>query len=450
MARKKQGRFSRYIRPATYLIDLSIINFLVIREISNNMPSEWLCLLISITWVIISIFSRFYNIYRYTPEIKILNLLLVQFFLFLLAMFSISGIFPLLEIAPKTILLFIIYASLAIGLIKFSIYYFMLKFRADFGGNYRRTVIIGNGVESQGLERFFDEKTGTGYRHIKTIRPTKNEDLSKHFKFILEENIDEIYCSLPSLSQSQIKKIIDFAENNLKTIKFVPSFENLYSKKLKHETYDYVPVLSLRRILLEDPFNNFVKRLFDILFSLIVFCCLLSWLTPLLAIIIKTESKGPVFFKQARNGYNFKQFYCYKFRSMKINSKADSMQATRNDKRLTKVGAFLRKTSIDELPQFFNVLAGNMSVVGPRPHMIKENEKYLKSIDKFMVRHFIKPGITGLAQVKGYRGEIESNSDIVNRIKFDVNYIENWSLLLDVKIITLTVFNLFKGEKKAY
>ena len=450
MARKKQGRFSRYIRPITYLIDLSIINFLVIREILNNIPDVWLCVLISIVWILIAIFSRFYNIYRYTPEIKILNLLLIQFTLFLLAIFSVSGIFPLLEIVPKTILLFTLYAALSIGLIKFSIYYFMLKFRADFGGNYRRTVIIGNGAESYGLERFFDEKTGTGYRHIKTITPSKNEDLSKYFKFILEENIDEIYCSLPSLSQSQIKKIIDFAENNLKTIKFVPSFENLYSKKLKHETYDYVPVLSLRKILLEDPFNNFVKRLFDILFSLILVCCVLSWLTPLLAIIIKAESRGPVFFKQARNGYNFKQFYCYKFRSMKTNSKADSMQATRNDKRLTKVGTFLRKTSIDEFPQFFNVLAGNMSVVGPRPHMIKENEKYLKTIDKFMVRHFIKPGITGLAQVNGYRGEIETNSDIVNRIKFDVNYIENWSLLLDVKIITLTAFNLFRGEKKAY
>ena len=278
----------------------------------------------------------------------------------------------------------------------------------------------------------------------------KNEDLNKHFKFILEENIDEIYCSLSSLSQSQIKEIVDFSENNLKTIKFVPSFENLYSKKLKYETYDFVPVLSLRNILLEEPFNKSVKRVFDILFSLFVVCCVLSWLIPLLAIIIKAESNGPIFFKQERNGYNFKRFYCYKFRSMKINSEADSMQATKNDKRLTKVGAFLRKTSIDEFPQFFNVLAGNMSVVGPRPHMIKENEKYLKTIDKFMVRHFIKPGITGLAQVNGYRGEIESNSDIVNRIKFDINYIENWSLLLDLKIIILTLFNSFKGEKKAY
>tara|TARA_Y100000746_G_scaffold28251_2_gene21459 strand:+ start:14544 stop:15902 length:1359 start_codon:yes stop_codon:yes gene_type:complete len=452
MARKKQGRFSRYIRPITYLIDLYIINFLGIKYIFNNelLQPYWFFIIVSASWIIISVFSRFYNVYRYTPEIRILNLLLIQCILFLMTIFSVSGIFPFLNISPNQILIFVLYSGAFIGAIKFSIYYFMLKFRADFGGNYRRTIIIGNGAESNSLEKFFQEKTSTGYRHIKTILPNNEEDIEKHFDFILEEKIDEIYCSLPSLSKTQIKTIIDFAENNLKTVKFIPSFENLYSKKLKYETYDYVPVLSLRNILLEEPFNKFIKRLFDIVFSLFIIVCVLSWLTPILAVIIKSESKGTIFFRQIRNGYNFKQFYCYKFRSMKINAEADTAQATRNDKRLTRVGAFLRKTSIDELPQFFNVLAGNMSVVGPRPHMVNENEKYLKSIDKFMVRHFIKPGITGLAQVNGYRGEIEIQSDIVNRIKYDINYIENWSLLLDIKIIILTVFNSLRGEKKAY
>ena len=452
MARKKQGRFSRYIRPITYLIDLYIINFLAIKYIFNNelLQSYWFFIIVSASWIVISIFSRFYNVYRYTPEIRILNLLLIQCILFLMTIFSISGIFPFLNISPNQILIFVLYSGVFIGTIKFLIYYFMLKFRADFGGNYRRTIIIGNGAESNSLEKFFQEKTSTGYRHIKTILPNKEEDIEKYFDFILEEKIDEIYCSLPSLSETQIKTIIDFAENNLKTVKFIPSFENLYSKKLKYETYDYVPVLSLRNILLEEPFNKFIKRLFDIVFSLFIIVCVLSWLTPILALIIKSESKGTIFFRQIRNGYNFKQFYCYKFRSMKINAEADTAQATRNDKRLTRVGTFLRKTSIDELPQFFNVLAGNMSVVGPRPHMVNENEKYLKSIDKFMVRHFIKPGITGLAQVNGYRGEIETQSDIINRIKYDINYIENWSLLLDIKIITLTVFNSLRGEKKAY
>ena len=452
MARKKQGRFSRYIRPITYLIDLYIINFLAIKYVFNNefLQPYWFFILISASWIIISIFSRFYNVYRYTPEIRILNLLLIQCLLFLMTIFSVSGIFPFLSISPKQILIFVLYSGVFIGAIKFMIYYFMLKFRADFGGNYRRTIIIGNGAESNSLEKFFQEKTSTGYRHIKTILPNKEEDIEKYFDFILEEKIDEIYCSLPSLSETQIKTIIDFAENNLKTVKFIPSFENLYSKKLKYETYDYVPVLSLRNILLEEPFNKFIKRLFDIVFSLFIIVCVLSWLTPILAVIIKSESKGTIFFRQIRNGYNFKQFYCYKFRSMKINAEADTVQATRNDKRLTRVGTFLRKTSIDELPQFFNVLAGNMSVVGPRPHMVNENEKYLKSIDKFMVRHFIKPGITGLAQVNGYRGEIETHLDIVNRIKYDINYIENWSFLLDIKIIILTVFNSLRGEKKAY
>ena len=294
------------------------------------------------------------------------------------------------------------------------------------------------------------KKKSRGYRHIKTILLAENENLQKHFKFIIDQNIDEIYCSLSSLNQLQIKAMVDFAENNLKTIKFLPSHSNIYSKKLRYETYDYVPILSLRNILLEDSFNIFIKRFFDVCFSVLVIFCVLSWLAPLLAIIIKLESKGPVFFKQIRNGQNFKQFYCYKFRSMKTNREADSVTATRNDKRLTRIGGFLRKSSIDELPQFINVLAGSMSVVGPRPHMIKENEKYLKTIDKFMVRHFIKPGITGLAQVKGFRGEIEENSDIVNRIKYDIYYIENWSLLLDIKIITLTVLNSIIGEKKAY
>jgi len=450
MSRKKQGRFSRYIRPITYAIDLSVINFFVINEFFTNVLAIWFYVIVSIAWIVIAIFSGYYSVYRYTPEIKILNLIFLQFVLFLFAMFSISGLFSFLEISPKSILLFILYAALTIGAIKYAIYYFMLKFRSDFGGNYRRIIIIGNGAESSSLEKFFQEKTSTGYRHIKTFLPNKEEDVKKHFDFILEENIDEIYCSLPSLSQIQIKTIIDFAENNLKTIKFIPSFENLYSKKLRYETYDYVPVLSLRNILLEEPFNKFIKRLFDIVFSLFIIVFLLSWLTPILAIIIKSGSNGPVFFRQTRNGYNFKQFYCYKFRSMKTNADADTIQATRNDKRLTRAGAFLRKTSIDELPQFFNVLAGNMSVVGPRPHMVNENEKYLKSIDKFMVRHFIKPGITGLAQVNGYRGEIETHLDIVNRIKYDINYIENWSLLLDIKIILLTVINSLKGEKKAY
>jgi putative colanic acid biosynthesis UDP-glucose lipid carrier transferase len=166
----------------------------------------------------------------------------------------------------------------------------------------------------------------------------------------------------------------------------------------------------------------------------------------LIGIIIKLESNGPIFFKQGRPGIDEKEFFCYKFRSMRINGTTEK-EASRNDPRVTKIGKFLRKTSIDELPQFFNVLLGDMSVVGPRPHLWSQNKAYANKIKKYMVRHYVKPGITGLAQVKGYRGEIETDEDMINRIKYDVFYIENWSFAMDLKIIFQTVINIFKGRK---
>ena len=208
--------------------------------------------------------------------------------------------------------------------------------------------------------------------------------------------------------------------------------------------------MSIRNIPIDKHTNKFFKRFFDIIFSIIIIVGVLSWLTPILAIFIKLESKGPIFFKQMRNGLNYEEFSCYKFRSMRLNEIADLEQVSKNDPRITKIGKFMRKTSIDELPQFFNVLLGEMSVVGPRPHMVSHTEMYAKSVDKFMVRHFIKPGITGLAQTNGFRGEVENERDIINRVKYDIFYLENWSLLLDTKIIFLTIYNAISGEEKAY
>lgn len=192
-----------------------------------------------------------------------------------------------------------------------------------------------------------------------------------------------------------------------------------------------------------------VKRNFDILFSFLVLVLLLSWLIPLIAILIKLDSRGPVFFKQLRTGKHGKPFYCLKFRSMAPNTDSDHRQATHNDNRVTRVGAFLRKTSLDELPQFINVLLGEMSVVGPRPHMLKHTEDYSQVIDNFMDRHIVMPGITGWAQVSGHRGETTETAAMANRVKADIWYMENWTLLLDLQIVLLTV-NCFKGHEKAY
>jgi len=225
-----------------------------------------------------------------------------------------------------------------------------------------------------------------------------------------------------------------------------------FGSNLDNDFYNYLPVFSIQDVALNNDVNKVIKRAFDILFSLFIIVFILSWVTIILFILIKLESKGPLFYKHKRNGINYKEFNCYKFRSLKTTESVKGTYVKQDDERMTKTGKFLRKTSLDELPQFFNVLKGDMSVVGPRPHMLSYTEDYSKKIDKynFIFRHNVKPGVTGLAQIKGYRGEIKSDEDIINRIKFDIFYIENWSLLLDIKIILQTIRIAIKGDEKAY
>lgn len=448
----KQGRYSGYLRPISYLIDLSIINGLAIFYFFKNIDPLVFIGFISFAWIILSIFSKFYEVYRFTREVTIFSLTLRQMVLFALVMFAFAGYNYDLSIFPITILKYVLLSFTGITLFKFTLYYLLQKYRTSFGGNYRKTVIFGVNKKTMALESFFNKNPEYGYIHKRTFsfKDKREVELTECFDYIKKEDIDEIYCSISELSNHQINEISDFADNNLKILKFLPDNKEIYSKKLKYEYYDYIPILSLRNIPLEDSINMVLKRSFDILFSSLIIIFILSWLTPIIAILIKLESKGPVFFKQSRNGFNYREFDCYKFRSMTPNQDAHLHQATRGDQRVTKIGKFIRKTSIDELPQFFNVLFGDMSVVGPRPHMVSHTNIYAKRIDKFMVRHFVKPGITGLAQISGFRGEIESDKDIIGRVKYDIFYIENWSLLLDLKIITKTFMNAVRGEEKAY
>jgi len=448
----KHGRYSGYLRPISYLIDLSVLNGFAILFYFKNIDTFLFLVLASFTWIILSILSKFYEVYRYTREVTILSLIFRQMALFTLIVFAFSGYFHELNIKSTTIIKYVLSAFLPISIFKFTMYYLLQKYRSSFGGNFRVTVIFGKNKQTLALENFFNRNPEYGYMHKKTFSFKDKQDfnLEECFEFIKEESVDEIYCSISDITNSQLLQVVDFADNNLIILKFLPDNKEIYSKKLKYEYYDYIPILSLRNIPLQDSINQVIKRVYDIVFSSAVIIFLLSWLTPIIAILIKIESKGPVFFKQSRNGFNYKEFDCYKFRSMTPNEDANLYQATRGDQRITKIGRFIRKTSIDELPQFFNVLFGDMSVVGPRPHMVSHTNMYAKRIDKFMVRHFVKPGITGLAQVSGFRGEIETDKDIINRVKYDIFYIENWSLLLDLKITFLTFINALKGEEKAY
>ena len=314
----------------------------------------------------------------------------------------------------------------------------------------RRVVIVGLNQKTDQLRRFFSDRPEYGYQLLQTFDLNDGWDLEACFDYINDNHVDEIYSSVAELDNESMVKLIDFADNNLKILKFLPDNKEIYTKRLDFTYYGVLPIVSLRKIPIDEPFNKFIKRTFDVVLALFVIVGILSWLTPLLAIIIKLESRGPVFFKQKRNGLDYKEFYCYKFRSMRPNPMAHLHQVKKGDERITKVGRIIRKTSIDELPQFINVLKGEMSVVGPRPHMVSHTHMYAERIDKFMVRHFIKPGITGLAQVSGYRGEVETENDIINRVKYDIFYLENWSLFLDLKIVFQTVYNALRGEEKAY
>ena len=240
-----------------------------------------------------------------------------------------------------------------------------------------------------------------------------------------------------------------FSESNVIRFFIIPSMTPYLHRRLHYDSLGSVPILSVRPEPLENPLNAALKRVFDILFSgaFLIFFPLI--LIPV-AIAVKISSPGPIFFKQKRTGLRGKDFYCYKFRTMRVNDKSDEQQATKNDPRKTKVGDFLRKTNIDELPQFWNVFKGDMSVVGPRPHMIKHTEDYSKLIDTYMLRHLVKPGITGWAQVNGYRGETKELWQMAKRVQYDVWYIENWDFFLDLKIIYLTIANTLRGEKNAY
>ncbi|MDM8176762.1 undecaprenyl-phosphate glucose phosphotransferase [Olivibacter sp. 47] len=265
-----------------------------------------------------------------------------------------------------------------------------------------------------------------------------------------KSGIQEVYVPLTPENMANANVLLREGERQCVRMKFVPDLTGTLVTPFKLSYMEEFPVISMRHDPLEEIENRFKKRIFDIVFSLLAIVFVLSWLYPIIGLIIKIQSPGPILFKQKRDGRNNQTFYCYKFRSMKVNNESDTRQATKNDDRITPIGRFIRRTSLDELPQFFNVLFGDMSVVGPRPHPLSLTKQYREIIDQYMVRHFLKSGITGWAQVNGFRGETKDPELMRKRVEYDVWYLENWSIWLDVRIILQTVINMIKGEENAY
>jgi putative colanic acid biosynthesis UDP-glucose lipid carrier transferase len=455
MTSAQTSRYSKFIRPISIVFDLLIIAVLGIYFFEDLILKDNAFLgYLLISWTVIAFLIKFYEVFRFTTPVEIIAKIVKQCSLFSLL---IIAYFPFTKediFNKNAVLLYILFCTTLVTIFKFLMFYYLKKYRIITGSNYRNIVIIGHTEESIRLKELFEERNDYGYRFLgyfsnKSKSPEISGNLEDLKTYVLDNKVDEIFSSLEEMTNDQTINMVEFADTNKINIKFIPGSKEIFSKNLKVNYLEMFPVLTMQKTILHEPSIKTLKRTFDIIFSLIIIVFLLSWIVPILAILIKLESKGPVFFKQGRPGIEENEFFCYKFRSMKLNNDTES-EASKNDPRVTKTGKFMRKTSMDELPQFINVLLGDMSVVGPRPHLWSQNKSYGNKIKKYMVRHYVKPGITGLAQVKGFRGEIESDEDMINRIKFDVFYIDNWSLILDLKIIIQTVLNILKGEKKAY
>ena len=409
--------------------------------------------LIVIFWVVLNIYTKSYNIGRgvsYHNTVKT-------------ALKSIFILFSFVAIAN----LFIDYYPLSIKSILFSVFVFtilILFFRVlthfildsyrSYGGNIKNIAIIGYDKMGKTFYNTIKNNPHLGLRSngiffYKSMQLDKNVPENGYInKFYNNyEQYDEVFISAKIPMRTQ-KEIIDFCDRNLISVKLLPDlvnyeFKNFFIKKLYN-----IPIIEVNQLPLDIWYNKILKRLFDIIFSFFVLTLFVSWMYIIFGIIIKTQSRGPVLFKQRRHGIGGSIFYCYKFRTMVMNNQEDTKFADNKDSRLTKFGKFLRISALDEMPQFLNVLIGDMSVVGPRPHPIKLNDQFSNKVDKFSKRHQFKPGITGLAQIKGHRGKIYGFHDMSSRVKLDRYYFKNWSIFFDIKICFKTVLGILKYNLK--
>jgi Undecaprenyl-phosphate glucose phosphotransferase len=455
-------RYSKYLKEINLLGDILFLNtayflvyFFSVGGINSLFSSAYfeLQLFFNIAWIVSAYFIKVYDTARIASIERVIRKLLNALMLYVVLIFAFLGI---KDGSYFKLFVFYAYCSTSLGLTLFNISFVLFqKYYRSVGYNYRKVIIAGYGKISTDLRKYFTYNPELGYRFMGYFDNTSSNSVirgqvSEIPKISKLLDIDEIYCILPYLDYQEVEQLTKFAEDNFIKIHAIPDYRGFPYKNIEVQLYDVIPVLNFPAQPLEDQLNRFLKRTFDIVFSFLFIVFVLSWLVPLVTLLIRLDSKGSALFKQLRSGINNEPFTCYKFRTMKVNVDSDKLQATKSDSRITKVGAFLRKSNIDEIPQFLNVLKGEMSVVGPRPHMLKHTEEFSKQVDKFMLRHYVKPGITGLAQTKGFRGETNTFYKLKNRIKLDRFYVDNWSLLFDLKIIVSTIFVMIRGDENAY
>ena len=416
-----------------------------------------LFVIFNLAWIVAALFN---DVYHVREMISRRRMIINMFYAFVLHMLIIM-VYIVGFKAHYFSRLFLIYAysaSVFSVMAARMLFIYAYQFYGKYSVRRRKAVIVGGGRSANALFQMLQNNTEMGYHFMGFFTDGTDTVVAKDRikgtladvrAYCLREQIAEIYFAMPMNEQRELNDLQKFADDNFIHFRIVPDFSTFIQKNVNIYHLDSMPIMTVRKEPLMVSTNQMAKRAFDVVFSLGVITLLFPFIFPIIALAIRLESPGSIFFRQMRPGKKNLLFPCLKFRTMRVNSSAEQ-QATKSDPRITRVGAFLRKTSLDELPQFFNVLMGDMSVVGPRPNMITQLEHYSKAIDTYTLRHFVTPGITGFAQVNGYRGETQQLHLMQKRVDFDVAYIENWSFALDLKIIFRTVWNMVRGEKNAY
>ncbi len=459
----QKGRYGKYIQALCTIIDFMVINmayFAICLMDGNDSPfgSRIVWLLANFSYIPVVIWFPNYRQIRAARMETIVGNALRAVGLHALSFLSLLFLMSIDTIPVLTYLKFygICFVALPMWWVLTRV---ILRYYRRRGRNFTRVIIVGTNSTSVRLYDELMSESGYGYRvvgffgldpSIGMPEELYRGDFNDIKEFVALNNVDEIFYTLSGTHENILRQTIKIANDNVIQFYYVPQISRYIAGRFELHRMGAVPMLTLNCNPLKRPINRLIKRVFDIVFSSCVLLCLGPLLLIPIAIAVKLSSRGPVFFKQKRTGYRGLDFYCWKFRTMRVNNDSDKLQATKDDPRKTRVGDFLRRTSLDELPQFFNVWLGQMSVVGPRPHMLKHTEEYRQLIDKYMVRHNVKPGISGWAQVNGYRGRTEELWQMEKRVEYDVWYIENWSFMLDLKIIVRTLVNAFQGEKNAF
>ena len=456
-------KYSKYIPLISLIGDILIINilfvvaFVIRHSYADHFSDKHLLFYIYLNfcWVVLFYVFGGSDIDRNTRKKSILftYIKIIVFFFFLFLMYF---QYTPLQYYPRSSIKYLFGSfSIALVLWKFLLYYSFYYYRKK-GYNYRNVVILGYGARSRELAKYFQTNLWHGYRflgffddHKRTNRGIVGgwDDLAD---YIRENDVNEVYIAWGCVPKDMLPEITEVISAFPVNVRIIPDLAGFSYKNAEIINYGILPVMQIHPGPLSYWYNRLLKRGFDILASLFVLVFVLWWVSALLYILSLPKRTGSLIFKQKRTRIDGKSFTCYKFRTMKENEHEHVKQATSDDPRVTRVGRFLRKWSIDELPQFYNVLKGEMSIVGPRPHMLRHTREYQRLVKRYMLRHTVKPGITGLAQVNGYRGEIKKHQDLVKRVQMDVNYIENWSFNMDLKIMLLTIWVLIKGQKEAY